>query len=171
MGHGAAATTCPLTGDCSQGNGQSGPLASREGGATAYLKLGGTLGSRLLLGAELTAWSGLAVAIPSGRRDATLANLLATAYLYPVPSAGFFLKGGVGVSSYARHERSGSTSLGLGLGTGIGYDVRIARNVSLTPGVNFVRGFVRDKSTAGPFTPEVDLKHNVLDITLGVTVH
>jgi hypothetical protein len=171
MGHGAAATTCPLTGDCSQGDGQSGPLRSREGGATAYLRVGGTLGSRLLLGAELSAWSGLAVAIPSGRRDTTLANLLATAYLYPVPSAGFFLKGGVGVSSYARHERNGSTTRGLGLGAGIGYDVRIARNVSLTPAVNFVRGFVRDTSTAGPFTPELDLKHNVFDATLGLTVH
>ncbi len=171
MGHGSAAATCPLTGDCAQGNGQSGPLPSREGGATTYLKLGGTLGSRVLLGAEVTAWSGLAVAIPSGRRDTTLANLLAAAYFYPVPSAGFFLKGGVGVSSYTRHESRGSTSRGVGLGTGMGYDIRIGRNVSLTPAVSFVRGFVRDTSTVSPVSPQVDPKHNVLDVTLGVTVH
>jgi hypothetical protein len=168
MGHGSAAATCPLTGDCRQGNGQSGPLGSREGGATTYVKLGGTLGSRILVGTELTAWSGLAVAIPSGRRDATLANLLASAYFYPVPSAGFFFKGGVGVSSYARHEIRGSTSRGLGLGAGIGYDMRIARNVSLTPAIGFVRGFIRGTPTGGS---RVDLKHNVLDATLGVTLH
>jgi Outer membrane protein beta-barrel domain len=168
MGHGSAAATCPHTNDCRKGNGQSGPLASRVGGATTYLKVGGTLGSRVLLGAELTAWSGLAVAIPSGRRDETLANLLASAYLYPVPSAGFFLKGGVGVSSYSRHESRGSSSRGLGLGAGIGYDVRVARNVSLTPALGFVRGFVRGTSTFGA---REDLRHNVLDATLGVTIH
>ena len=168
MGHGSAAVTCPLRGDCRKGNGQSGPLGSREGGATMYLKLGGTLGSRVLLGAELTAWSGLAVAIPSGRRDATLANLLASAHFYPVRSAGFFLKGGVGMSSLTRHESRGSTSRGLGLGAGIGYDVRIARDVSLTPALGFARGFVGGTSTFGI---RQDLKHNVFDATLGVSIH
>jgi hypothetical protein len=171
MGHGSAATWCPLTGDCAKGDSQSGPLRMREGGATAYLKLGGTLSSRVTLGAELTAWSGLAVAIPSGRRDATLANLLAAAYFYPVPSAGFFLKGGVGVSSYTRHEARGSTSRGVGLGAGIGYDVRIGSNVSLTPAANFVRGFIDDTSTSSAPERPSGPRHNVLDVTLGVTVH
>jgi hypothetical protein len=153
------------------GDSQSGPLRLREGGATVALKVGGTLSSRVLLGAELTAWSGLAVAIPSGRRDTTLANLLAAAYFYPVPSAGFFLKAGVGVSSYARHERRGSTSRGVGLGVGIGYDVPIGRNISLTPAANFIRGFVDDASTTNASGTRTGLKHNVLDVTLGVTVH
>jgi hypothetical protein len=85
------------------------------------------LGSRVLLGAELTAWSGLAVAIPSGKRDTTMANLLAVAYLYPAPSTGFFLKGGVGVSSYHRRLIDGLSSRGIGVGAGIGYDWRLAR--------------------------------------------
>ncbi len=59
----------------------------------------------------------------------------------------------------------------MGLGTGMGYDIRIGRNVSLTPAVSFVRGFVRDTSTVSPVSPQVDPKHNVLDVTLGVTVH
>jgi len=92
----------------------------REGSFTGFLKLGGTLNDRVLLGVEGNAWvkeqDGLTL---------TLGSFTGTVTFYPQASSGFFLKGGVGLS-YVDTE----------FGDGLGYDLRVGRNISITPSVN-----------------------------------
>src|SRR5207249_3303218 len=134
----------------------------REGGVSGYLKMGGTLSPHLLLGGESNGWtkkvSGTTV---------TSGNASFALYVYPQPAGGFFLKGGVGVSTYKEEGSSGST--GFGLGGGLGYDLRVGTNVSLTPVANFTFGSVGDVESGGLTIPGV--KQNVFQLALGVTFH
>ncbi len=137
----------------------------REGGATGFIKLGGTLSKSVLLGGEVNAWmkSGSGVTF-------TLGNVSAAAYFYPVPKTGFFLKGGVGYGS-TRFSNSGSaTASGFGFVAGVGYDVRIGANSSLTPVANFYFGSDGDMTENGTKIFS-SVKHNVLDFGLGITFH
>ena len=69
--------------------------ASRESGPTGFIKLGGALSKKVLLGGEVNAWT----KSESGATF-TLGNVSAAAYFYPAPETGFFLKGGVGFADY-----------------------------------------------------------------------
>jgi len=75
---------------------------------------------------------------------------------YPSPTGGFFLTAGIGLGhvSYA-----GESEYGPGVLIGLGYDIRVARNASLTL---FYNGFAMSNST---------LDANVGQIGVGVTVH
>jgi hypothetical protein len=58
---------------------------------------------------------------------------------YPSVSNGFYVKGGLGLSMYSEADPAGKAeALGLGYQFGTGYDLRLARNFSLTPYVNFL---------------------------------
>src|SRR5256885_13245560 len=61
----------------------------REGGATGFVKLGGTLSKSVLLGGEVNAW-----VKSEGGVTFTVGNVSAAAYFYPAPQTGFFVKGG-----------------------------------------------------------------------------
>lgn len=107
--------------------------SGRESGLSGQLKLGGTLNSRWLVGVESNAWT----KEESGAR-LTHANVSAMAQFYPAATNGFFLRGGIGVSSLEVRVSSGGTSLtaresGLGLTAGLGYDVRVGGNFSISP--------------------------------------
>src|SRR5438445_3708335 len=55
---------------------------------------------------------------------------------------------------------------------GVGYDIRVGRNVSLTPVANFVYGGVGDLNVSGGGAPfATGWKQNVVDFGLGVTFH
>lgn len=108
----------------------------REGSFTGFLKLGGTLNDRVLLGVEGNAWvkeqDGLTL---------TLGSFTGTVTFYPQASSGFFLKGGVGLSYVDTEFGDGSLSVsasktGWGVLAGLGYDLRVGRNISITPSVN-----------------------------------
>jgi hypothetical protein len=99
-------------------------------------------------------------------------------------TSGFFLKGGVGLSHVDTAFREGSlsatASTGWGVLAGIGYDLRLGRNISITPSVNFYYGKpYRDRSfeleAFGPLeTIIVKIeggKHNVVDLGIGITFH
>jgi len=130
----------------------------REGGLSGGLALGGTLGSgKVLLGAATTGWT-------KEENDVRLSvgTLLAIIRWYPSATGGFFLTGGLGfgtiklsVEGLGSDSESGPAAL-----IGLGYDIRVGRNVSLTP---FWNGF----GVKGD--DEVDA--NVGQIGLGVTVH
>ena len=105
----------------------------RQSGVSGQLKLGATLNSQWLLGVESNAWT----KEESGARF-THANVSAMAQFYPVATNGFFLRGGVGVSTLEVSYSSGGSSLsaretGLGLTAGLGYDVRVGGNFSVSP--------------------------------------
>jgi len=114
----------------------------RESALSGYLKLGGAVNDRVLLGAETNGWTkteseeGLDVTL-------TLSSLLAVAYFYPNPSSGLFLKGGLGwtrlegevsVAGIAVSESENGTALTLG----IGFDHGLGGRFALTPFANLI---------------------------------
>jgi hypothetical protein len=101
----------------------------RESGANAYLRMGGTLSQRLLIGGELNGWS-------KTENDATLtvSNFGPVLVFYPNPDGGFFLKGGIGLANTSLDL--GSITIdesGVGVTLGLGYDARVGRRFALTP--------------------------------------
>jgi len=128
----------------------------RESSFTGHVRLGGTVGPKLLLGAESIAWTK-----SEGGSTITAGNVSLAADYYPQPASGLFLSAGVG---FSRVEASGggssSGSTGPGFTLGAGYDVRVGANTSLTPIANFVWGH-----------PDSGLSHNFFQFGFGVTFH
>jgi hypothetical protein len=146
--------------------------SDRETDAVGHVALGGTINKHVLLGGETNLWrkegeSGEALNFYNG---------LATLTVYPKAASGFFLKGGVGFSFVDYELREGSTTVtldfgnGLGLVAGAGYDVRVGRNISITPAVSFWYGTHGDIAV---FDEPLfaNWKHNVVDFTVNVTFH
>ncbi len=105
----------------------------RETGGAGVIHLGGTLNPRLLLGADLSGWSK-----SEGGARITHANATAALQFYPSAASGFFVKGGLGVSTLEFEASGGGFTFsgresGLGLTGGLGYDIRLGANFSLTP--------------------------------------
>lgn len=102
---------------------------SREGSVSGDLSLGGTITPRFLLGAGTAAWS-------KSEQGATLtvATLDARVRFYPSRSGGFFVTGGIGFGS-VRGDVGGISATETGVGTilGLGWDIRVAKNTSITP--------------------------------------
>jgi hypothetical protein len=130
-------------------------LSGRETGGVAYLKLGGTLSERFLLGVESNAW----VKEVSGI-DLTATNFSAVAYFYPSATGSFFLKLGLGVATQSASVGSASVSInGTGGVFGLGYDRRIGDNWSITPFLN---------SNVGRFDGG---DSSIIELGVGVTWH
>ena len=131
----------------------SGCSNDREGAFSGYLKMGGVLSSKLLIGGETNGWTK-----DVGGSTVTAANASVVLYFYPSASGGFFLRGGLG---WATLDVEGfGSETGPGGVFGIGYDVRVSPKMSLTPVLNFAAGAL-----------ENDFKQNVVQIALGLTWH
>ncbi len=139
--------------------------SANDGGVTGFLKLGGTLSKNVLLGGAVNAWT----KSESGVTE-SLGNVTASVYYYPAPASGLFLTGGLGLSDYRLSDGGSITGAGWGFTAGTGYDIRVGRNVSLTPVVNFAYGHVGDLSSGGT-TVDAGWKQSVIDFALGVTFH
>ena len=63
-----------------------------------------------------------------------------------------------------------ATATGFGFLTGLGYDIRVGKNISLTPVFNFYFGSDGDLKSNGT-TIDSHYKHNVYDFGLGITFH
>lgn len=128
----------------------------RESGFSGYLKLGGTVNEKLLLGFESNGWV-------KDQNGVTLSqgNASAVAYVYPTPDSGFFVKGGFGLSTLDLSVSGfgNASDTGFGVIAGLGYDARVGTNFSLTPYGNFVYGSFDGGST------------NVFQAGLGLTWH
>ena len=134
----------------------SGCETERESGLTLLLAMGGTAGAGLLLGAEFEGWGKEIEGV-----DLTVGHLSGVVYWYPRPASGLFVKGGVGLAVYSvdAGPLGDEEESGLGLHGGLGYDLRVGRNLSLTP-------------SAGVFWGNFDGGDaNVLHIGLAVTGH
>jgi outer membrane protein with beta-barrel domain len=123
----------------------------RLGGVSGYLKLGGTLRQNILLGVETNGWTKSELG-----QTMTMGNMSGAAYWYPTTTGGLFLKAGLG---YSVLDDSFVRESGFGLLGGLGYDIRVSRNLSMTPVANWFRG----DFSAGSL--------NVFQIGLGVTSH
>ncbi|HYC31483.1 MAG TPA: hypothetical protein VEB59_04295 [Gemmatimonadales bacterium] len=102
----------------------------RETAATALLAMGGTLRPGLLLGGEIEGWAKEIQGV-----DIAVGHVSGVLYWYPRPSGGLFLKGGAGIGGYSADAGplGDESDSGLALHGGVGYDVRVGRNVSITP--------------------------------------
>lgn len=117
----------------SQGVTCTGCATERETGSSMYLSIGGAHSPSLVLSGELNAWGK-----KIGQVDYSAGSLLAVAQWYPAPATGFFVKGGAGLGVYQEKDPTGTLdAAGLGYLMGAGYDIRVARNFSLTPFVNY----------------------------------
>ena len=148
-----------ITGGPSYGSldlGCPGCETDRESGLTLLLALGGTVRPNLLLGGEIEGWGKEIEGV-----DLTVGHASGVLYWYPRVTSGLFLKGGVGIASYSADAGplGEEDDTGLGLHGGIGYDVRVGRNLSLTP-------------AAGVFWADLDGGDaNVIHVGVAVTGH
>lgn len=125
--------------------------ATREGGLSGGLSLGGAITDRVLLGVGTAGW-----AKEIAGETLSVGVLDARVRFYPVRTSGFFLTGGLGVGSISF---AGESEFGAGAVVGLGWDILVSRNVSLTP---FWNGFAMSNSNGDA---------NVGQIGLGVTIH
>jgi len=138
--------------------------ADALGGGAVYLRLGGTLSQKWLLGGELMAWG-------RGEDGATTsrANVSFTALFYPSDNAGFYLKGGVG-SSYVNRTLTviGTTASvergGGGFTLGAGFDIRLGSNLYLTPNIDWMFQSIEEREG-------IQTKTHVTLLTLGLIWH
>ena len=106
----------------------------------------------------------------------TIGFLTAVAQWYPAPASGFFLKGGVGLgtaSDEATLPGFGSVKLestGFAYHVGTGYDIRLARNFSISPYVGYLATLGANAKVNGASADE-KLNVNVLQFGLGFTWH
>ena len=148
----------------------------RESGGVGNIRLGWTLNSNLLLGAEVNLWNKTFALEEDVTATANLYNLSGTLTYYPKVTSGFFVKGGAGASvadidfDLAGTNVTVDVGTGPGLLAGAGYDLRVGQRILITPAVNVWYGQLGDVSLAGaPFLN--NWKHNVIDFTLGITFH
>ena len=131
----------------------NGCSTSREGAFSGYLKMGGTLSPKLLLGGETNGWTK-----DDQGTKVTAANASVVLYFYPSPTGGFFLRGGLGWATLDIQNVGSET--GPGAVFGLGYDLRVGTNMSIVPVVNWNYGALAN-----------DFKQNVLQVAVGVTWH
>jgi hypothetical protein len=130
--------------------------SGREGSYSGGLALGGTVSQKVVLGVGTNGWYESENGV-----ELTVGTLTALIRFYPSSTGGFFLLGGLGVGSI-RVDVAGfgsNTETGGGALLGLGYDLRVGRNVSITP---FWNGFAVKTSNDDA---------NVGQIGLGLTVH
>ena len=123
VGAGSAALSSPDVGS-----------SPRETGGSGYLRLGGAISPNLVIAGETNGW----VKTVDGA-ESQMGTLAVVAQWYPAVTNGFYVKGGLGFSSYSESQ-SGVTfrAVGPGYQVGTGYDLRLGQNFSLTPYVNFL---------------------------------
>jgi opacity protein-like surface antigen len=140
--------------------------SERTTGLSGYLRLGGYVNERVFLGFESNGW----VNSEDGL-DESLGFYSAVVQWYPNADQGFYLKGGAGLALYGITDGEDKiSSNGLGLTIGLGHDIRVGRNFSLTPFVNYL---VSTKSELN-FNDEstgLNASANLLQFGLGFTWH
>ncbi len=101
----------------------------RVSGTGGYLRMGGTLSQRLLIGGEANGWTK-----SEGNATLTVGNVGPVVIFYPSANGGFFLKGGLGLATAELDLGSLSgEQTGSGITLGLGYDARVGRGFALTP--------------------------------------
>ena len=136
-----------------------------RGGGAVYIRLGGTLSQKWLLGGEISVW---------GRQEDTIlgdnsvsltrSNATFTAMFFPSSNGGFFIKGGLGGANV--ELQAGGVKIseqGVGTTLGLGHDVRLGRNLYLTPNFDLL---IQTFETASQTTT-----NTLVLLTLGLTWH
>jgi len=138
----------------------------RLNGASGYLRLGGHVRPNLFVGFESNGWLHSDQGV-----DETVGYYSGVAQWYPNAATGFYVKGGVGITSYLADDgtdqaTSGATALTLG----IGYDFRVGRNFSLTPYANYLAS-AKGELLFNDVSTGFNWSINILQLGLGFTWH
>lgn len=142
------------------------PDELKGGGATFHIRLGGTPSPQVLLGGEISGWAKDEAGVESAA-----AIMAGVVYYYPSATGGAFVKAGLGFTAYAADDNVDEfTSSGVGLILGAGYDIRVARNFSLTPVVNLIYGGGGDWKLNGNWVAD-NFRQTVIEFALGFTFH
>lgn len=107
---------------------------------TFSLGLGGTVSPALRLGVEATVWvNNFFDEVDQVDVTETLTGVMAVGRLYPSRSSGFFVKGGggIGVSAVGLDFGEGTSESGFAWVLGAGYEIRLSRQLFLTPSVEW----------------------------------
>lgn len=119
-------------------------------------------------------WAKTSALEDNTKATTNLYNGSVTLTYYPSSTSGFFVKGGAGLAvadvDFVVAGKNVTVEIGTGPGllAGAGYDLRVARRISVTPAVNVWYGNLTDISF---FNNKGPSKHNVVDFTLGITFH
>lgn len=144
----------------------------REAGPAGLVRVGGTLSGAILAGLEGTGWRR-----SEGSLDRSFIMVAAVGAYYPIRNLGLHVKGGLG--QYWYFEEDAATELstqGLALEVGVGFDVRIAAGVSLSPfGSLMTSGFGNptrlDKASGIRLPLLSDMTVEFFSFGLAVTLH
>ncbi len=109
---------------------------SRDNGLSGNLTIGGSINDRFLIGFGTAGFTKNV-----GGELFNIGHYDARIRFYPSRTNGFFVTGGAGIGMVSF---SGDSETGLGMLLGLGYDIRVAKNVSLTP---FWNGYAMTNST------------------------
>lgn len=140
--------------------------SERDNGLSGYLRLGGYLTPSIFLAGESNGW----VHSEDGV-DQTLGFYSVVTQWYPNAQGGLYLKGGLGLSSYAATDGTDDLNATAGaFSIGAGYDFRVGRNFSLTPFANYLRS-MEGEIKANDISTGVNLAANLFQIGLGFTWH
>ena len=154
----------------SAGFSYEGTSSDRLSGPSGYFRLGGAISPNFVIAGETHGWTR-----NEGSVTSQVGYLMAVAQWYPSATNGFHLLGGIGLGVLAEEDTDPDfgyelESVGGALQFGLGYDVRMTRNFSLTPYVNFLG--------MGGGEPKIDgmgvggsLSANVMQVGLGFSWH
>jgi hypothetical protein len=132
----------------------------RLASGSLYVRLGGAVNQHLLLGFEGIGWARERDNVVLSRGNATF-----TVLAYPCRCGGVFIKGGIGSAGISRDEHLGSEhhtvyKAGFGSTLGLGGDLKIGRNLYLTPNLDWLYQNLADSP-----------KNHLFLFTLGLTWH
>ena len=151
------------------------PDVTTAGGSSGYLRLGGVLSPKVLLGVETFGFTNqhFAFAGQPGSVIAEDASLGAVVLWYPW-RGGVFLKGGLGLArgTFTVAPDSGpvlhTTGTGVGLTLGLGFDLRLSRRFALT--LNSADCITAIGDVVLPGTRVDDVIATMYQLTLGFTI-
>jgi len=154
----------------SAGFSYEGTTTDRLAGPSGYLRLGGAVTPTLVIAGESHGWTR-----SEGSVTSRVGYLMAVAQWYPQMTGGFHLLGGIGVGMVDEEDTDATLgyeleSVGGALQLGMGYDLRISRNFSLTPYVNFL-GLGGGEPKFNGSSVGGSLSANVVQFGLGFTWH
>lgn len=130
-------------------------------------RAGGTINSRVLLGAEANGWTR-----SEDEVDEYLGSITVVAYWYTRPGGNFHLKTGFGYAAYRIDDGENAlTSSGFGPQIGAGYEFRLARSLSLAPYLNALITLPTGKIYLNGDQQADDVSLGLIQLGLGVTWH
>ena len=130
-------------------------------GVAAYVRLGGTVSQQVLLSGEV-----IGRQVTQGDTTVARFNVTLSVLIFPSRTGGFFIKGGIGISSEESAGALLSSNQGLGLTAGAGYDWRVKGNLYVTPNIDWLMQSFPSTAGAGLWTTQ-----RLLLVTVGLTWH